>query len=54
MMATFGSARPGWNLLEYLPTIQGFGFFGWDHWPCQPQLAPRFSFDLAPRSVAWG
>ena len=23
-------------------------------WPCQPQLAPRFSFDLAPRSVARG
>ncbi len=23
-------------------------------WPCQPQLAPRFSFDLAPHSVAPG
>src|SRR5437588_9496473 len=23
-------------------------------WPCQPQLAPPFSFDLAPRSVALG
>jgi hypothetical protein len=23
-------------------------------WPCQPQLAPPFSFDLAPHSVAPG
>jgi hypothetical protein len=23
-------------------------------WPCQPRLAPQFSFDLAPRSVAPG
>jgi hypothetical protein len=36
------------------PQTLGFLHVDGHAWPCQPQLAPPFSFDLAPRSVALG